>query len=730
MKAAAVTTRESSLASGGAPVLSAEDEALKRNTDCVYFLASPLTCKKGDDCEYRHSEEARMNPRDCYYWLNGNCLNPKCAFRHPPLDNLVGTPLAAAAKASLPPSLPATSAQYPASNPFAYNPAANASVYNTAANASAYNPVKQNTPCYYFQKGQCLKGDRCAFMHGSQTVNAAPQQPTAPKIATHIPETQTQMTFKKPFGGLEKCNQQKFFQQENVVKPVEFQQLPVKPPTKAVVAPRVNGVATEKHVQYTQHVEQPRYKPPNMPSMVSGSSVSRTQPLRQTQMLLDERNFRRESDEFLNESSPGFDVLVEDELLESRYYEKEDDFGRVAGPGGRHMNSVNDYSSLPKFDRETYSDSRGYDTYARGQDRYPREQRKGSSERISAPERRLPRVGSPEDIDGLDLRHRLSKQRRTNNGSRSTVSPDSRHRRDDRGREDQRYQSHSRRDSRYSSRESSISNRLQGRISLPTRSSPDRNRNDFNRLSPGRPPVLPYSGRPQDRLRRREDDEIRGSFGRRDETDNTLDFAAPKRLVELKKTGRSEEHQTGRGLRKYDGLQELEGGYGNTTSFEGPKPLKEILKRKRREEPSDSEKEAERSGMPSNANGRVEEEEEEEEEEGLIPEEVEGEALAQNGNELESEDLIMIGNVGEEEEEFETSDQREGESDYEQVDEEYPEQADQEYPEQADQEYPEQVDQEYTETREEHNADPEEEYIEEDEEDGDDFAKRMGVMFS
>ncbi|KAJ0439635.1 hypothetical protein HanHA300_Chr16g0627521 [Helianthus annuus] len=24
-----------------------EDELLKRNTDCVYFLASPLTCKNG-----------------------------------------------------------------------------------------------------------------------------------------------------------------------------------------------------------------------------------------------------------------------------------------------------------------------------------------------------------------------------------------------------------------------------------------------------------------------------------------------------------------------------------------------------------------------------------------------------------------------------------------------------------------------------------------------------------
>lgn len=28
------------------PPISAEEEAVKRNTDCVYFLASPLTCKK------------------------------------------------------------------------------------------------------------------------------------------------------------------------------------------------------------------------------------------------------------------------------------------------------------------------------------------------------------------------------------------------------------------------------------------------------------------------------------------------------------------------------------------------------------------------------------------------------------------------------------------------------------------------------------------------------------
>lgn len=38
---------------------------------------------QGSECEYRHSDGARVNPRDCWYWFNGSCLNSKCSFRHP-----------------------------------------------------------------------------------------------------------------------------------------------------------------------------------------------------------------------------------------------------------------------------------------------------------------------------------------------------------------------------------------------------------------------------------------------------------------------------------------------------------------------------------------------------------------------------------------------------------------------------------------------------------------------
>ncbi|KAJ7521546.1 hypothetical protein O6H91_19G058900 [Diphasiastrum complanatum] len=108
-----------------------DDEALKKSTDCVYFLASPLTCKKGSECEFRHSEIARINPRDCRFWLSTGCLNRECPFRHPPLDGRAVTQ-----------SVPLTS--------------------------------KVKVPCYYYSQGYCAKGDFCAFMHGA---------PSAPNFA-------------------------------------------------------------------------------------------------------------------------------------------------------------------------------------------------------------------------------------------------------------------------------------------------------------------------------------------------------------------------------------------------------------------------------------------------------------------------------------------------------------------------------------------------------------------
>lgn len=141
-----------------------DEEAQKRNTDCVYFLASPLTCKKGNSCEFRHSEAARMNPRDCWYWIHSTCRNPNCSFRHPPLE---GKPVS-----SLPPQTSATAA-------------ATVPPASTASMPAAALSSKSKTPCYFFSQGHCAKGDKCSFMHGPSlpsSMDAGTQQkpPKAP----------------------------------------------------------------------------------------------------------------------------------------------------------------------------------------------------------------------------------------------------------------------------------------------------------------------------------------------------------------------------------------------------------------------------------------------------------------------------------------------------------------------------------------------------------------------
>ncbi|KAI5061487.1 hypothetical protein GOP47_0023992 [Adiantum capillus-veneris] len=130
-----------------------DEEALKRNTDCVYFLASPLTCKKGVNCEFRHSEAARLHLRECWYWLGGNCRNAECPFRHLPLD---GRPASALASASA-----------------SYVPSKATAAPATSTLMSLLPEKKLKTPCHYFSQGYCSRGNRCAFYHGSLSSKGA-----------------------------------------------------------------------------------------------------------------------------------------------------------------------------------------------------------------------------------------------------------------------------------------------------------------------------------------------------------------------------------------------------------------------------------------------------------------------------------------------------------------------------------------------------------------------------
>ncbi|GAV88917.1 zf-CCCH domain-containing protein [Cephalotus follicularis] len=684
-----------------ASTTSAGEEALKRNTDCVYFLASPLTCKKGSECEYRHSEYARINPRDCYFWLNGNCLNPKCGFRHPPLDGFLGTQAAPSSGSSLPslqtPVTPAT-------------------------------PGKPAVPCIFFQKGLCLKGDRCAFLHGPNSTSSKSSQVTAATTAIEP------LSLKNIFGGLQRCAQERHIPVANVSKAVamvtEAKACPI-----VETAPSRNNVGIQRNVPPPTVLseEVPQYKATNVSSVVNGNSVNRSNRLYQAN-ISDDYGLQngKDADELLRESSPGFDVLVDDELGDSDYFHGEDEFGRTDGSEGRNLNSVDeynidvsaDYNSMVDVDREMFRDPRGYDLYGHMQGHYGWEQHKSSTERMlvgpSNPERLYRKSESPDHIGESDLRYRLSKHRGTN-GSRSVFSHD--HASDNHV-EEQNYRGSSRRDSHHipqnDSHDSSLSRRLRGRIKLPVRSSVDdsdlcpergidRGRNR-GRLSPGRPYALSQKGRLQERMKGRVEENygegmnLRGPRTRREIMDDRrIDFARPKRLAELKV--KSVEITESNSHRKRKSLEDQQHSEGDL-SFEGPMPLSEILKRKRKAETGDS-----GIGMASVINEEnkyvaVVATEGTADDGGIAVEKTEGAhdppSELPNTNDLGAAD-VMIGDDSLEDLQLDAHDQRDREYEYEQVDEG-------EYYEEAE------------------NADVEEEYLEE--EDGDDFAKKIGVLFS
>ncbi|KAI7730577.1 hypothetical protein M8C21_005790, partial [Ambrosia artemisiifolia] len=466
---------------------SEEDEVLKRNTDCVYFLASPLTCKKhqifeGSECEYRHSDIARVNPRDCWYWLNGNCLNPKCAFRHPPLDGLVGSDVST-------PKGPPVPAPAP------------------APHATPYATPKQGVACIFFQKGYCLKGHLCPFLHGPP--NSVSNKPAQPGPTNPVTEPS------------------KMAQQVNVQKPVES--LP--PQTKQPPLPTRTGV--DKKIALPARVV-PAVPPPAMndplPNKPNRSAYHGYQASNNERIVRG-----KDADEYSREISPGFDVLVDNEQEDS-------------GP----------YYDVDHVDRDMYREHRDYDHYNERDGHF-------DVDHIDLPEKRpYPRNDRENESD---LRYRISKQRRgTDNGLRSVGTRESyadRMPRRDRDRERDRD------GRRHHVDQGSLSSRLRGRIRIPGRSvSPTKENNSrvereidverrhISRYSPGRPLSLNES-RVRDRIN---DTKFAGpkrlselktgrtdhqpsddqSLGKRkhQKTEDDLSFEGPKPLSEILKRKR------------------------------------------------------------------------------------------------------------------------------------------------------------------------------------------------
>ncbi|KAL4186263.1 hypothetical protein AMTRI_Chr09g32970 [Amborella trichopoda] len=752
-----------------------EDEAIKRNTDCVYFLASPLTCKNGSECEFRHSESARVNPRDCWFWLNGNCLNPKCAFRHPPLDGLLGTtgmPTANSSALALPPSVPT---QTPL-------PAAAAS-------------TKQITPCIFFRKRLCLKGDKCPFLHinpsssGSQatppsvkagsTVTDLPQPLKAPSNANgpeipnihqrnspNFPSKNSPPKFTKPSPNLVKLSPPNFAKPS---PPKNTSQNstpggipPVSKPAMDVESSPQTGVTVRKAMV---HIDEFGRSKATIAPMSCGNLINRLQV--HHSRGLDYNG--REPGEFFSETSPGFDVLVDEQREESDYK----DLGRgrrisslhaFSYPQSSHVdwNANPDREARTPLDRETRGHINAYDSHGRARDWLGREQSGASIEKnierrpSVVSERRIVREESPDRVDTFDLRQQISKRRKVN-GSRSVVSPSRGHgeihQREEGLLEEQKFpRPLPHRDQPHISSETTVSRRLQGRLKLPRKSSPEFHQETSLDIRARGPQSNPsgFIGRNHERLKRRlpevntmegKDSVVKGN----ETSSHSFNFAGPKSLAELKSGKVSdrvksevvvgeESAKLGKGL-----SQESVG----SLPFDGPKPLSMILKEKREmgsgnpvlprkpdeatevdiEERTLAEKEGtqvEGEGTHVYENQSPESEKEENTSPNGCREELKATIPGRTAETVESEirlisdglsspqrrdDVEMID--AEEDPEGEAYDQREGESDYGAL---------------------EGRDWKMGEENADDNADQDDDYL--DDEDGDDFARRLGVMFS
>ena len=174
-------------------------------------------------------------------------------FSFQPLDGLLGTQATTPSGSSIPtsqsvappaPHVPAPhvpAPHVPASHvPAPHVPAPHVPAPHVPAPHVPYSSSgKQSVPCIFFQKGLCLKGDRCAFLHGpNPTGNKIPQAPAA------TPGTEPP-SLKKVFGGLEKCTQEQRVLQPNFSKSFEVPR-PAKPATKTETAPPKHAVSIDK----------------------------------------------------------------------------------------------------------------------------------------------------------------------------------------------------------------------------------------------------------------------------------------------------------------------------------------------------------------------------------------------------------------------------------------------------------------------------------------------------
>ena len=448
-----------------------------------------------------------------------------------PLDNLAGAP-----------TIPR-----PAQQPV---PQASASVPAQPHGSAVPAIAKQAVPCYYFQKGMCTKGDRCTFLHAPQSGEKPAAQPPA-KVFT--PALHLNPPLKNSWTKPNSSSQQST------------------PAVGVVDKPKASAHDGKPLLHHKQSLTTSRADHPSRVyqnhsnSYAQPGALKRYQPQPSVQDGVTDNGM--EAGEFVTDPSAGSGMIVgaaEDDAQQS-----------FKGNNTTYNHRANGTGGMTRQTHGGYESERPY---------------RNSAERSSSEKRITQREHIPAVVAGSsDLRHRLLKQRKLNNNSRSIEAPG----RHDTHLEDERNGQHR---SRGEQQDGLSRSRLRDRIRLPGETSFDRlgsrseewDRGSRARLSPPKPSDL--RGRLHERLKARSAEEIQGNSAKdlvvkenSSEDTESLNFAGPKSLAELKAkkgVGRSGEDAIVKGLGSSRVTSEIVSSR-EAAPFEGPKPLSTILKRKR-----------------------------------------------------------------------------------------------------------------------------------------------------
>lgn len=523
-----------------------DQELLKRYTDCVYFLASPLTCKKGLECEYRHSEIARINPRDCWYWLAGSCLNPNCAFRHPPLDGHIE----ASSESSLP--------QYD----------------------STILVNRTNVPCYFYFNGFCNKGERCSFMHGPDDGTLACKSAQTASTVNDAAVVDKKMATRSDTG-LTPIETQ-INTSETAIKGSTEPQSKAKEDFHQFAPSNVPENSASPHTSDSECEEAALVQSERLPP-AEGFFESRSL-VCTDQSSEDQVDCHLEREEWL-ESSPGFDVIVDDRL-EDMVYEDDPEYVPALDVERRELNSQflgYDYENPVGYD-PAYPDAGNFyeqilhDSYDHLDDKHnsdytrrtPGQSRERVFDRLSQQKRKFSGMELACNDSSMDLRDHLKRRRLVDGHSVTHFSK--RHYSSHligRSRERPQWQG----SQRYHGK---LASRVEKNI-LGSCSDPEIHLNDVNQQGRLRCSQQQYKERRPGKQQLLSSEVTRKSVPKtRRSTEESSVFSAPKTLDQIKEEKKNA-YENGDSFRK---VRHSSGA--SSENFQGPKPLSKILEDKKR----------------------------------------------------------------------------------------------------------------------------------------------------